>query len=257
MRLVLASGWREMVERNNFKKISDELKPRERMRRASSVRLVDDAALLAVMLKTGANGCDVMESSRRLLKAFGSLARLVRCDWRELGETIKQYNREHPGERVLGIGPTKQLELAAAFELVRRGFAVSPEDVRAKVVDSTAVAVEVFRRSLAIGDEQENFFVLPLDSGKHPLCEPICVTRGTLDMSPVHSREVFKNAIRWGAHAVIVAHNHTNGDPTPSREDAIVTKRLVEASAVIGISVLDHVILAADSHFSFRESGFM
>ena len=66
------------MERNNFKSLSDELKPREKMRRASSVRTVDDASLLAVMLKTGANGCDVVESSRRLLKAFGSLPRLVR-----------------------------------------------------------------------------------------------------------------------------------------------------------------------------------
>lgn len=245
------------MERNDFKSLSDELKPRERMRRASSVRAVDDVSLLAVMFKTGANGCDVMESSRRLLKVFGSLTRLVRCDWRELSETIKQYNKAHPDERVLGIGPAKQLELAAAFELVRRGFAVSPGDVRAKIVDSAEGAVEVFRRSLVMGDEQENFFVLPLDSGKHPLCEPICVTRGTLDMSPVHSREVFKDAIRWGAHAVIVAHNHPSGDPTPSREDTMVTKRLMEASAVVGIPIVDHIILGHGNYASLRELGLM
>ena len=245
------------MERNNFKSLSEELKPREKMRRASSVRTVDDAALLAVMLKTGTQGCDVVESSRRLLKAFGSLPRLVRCDWRELGETIRQYNKAHPNERVLGIGPTKQLELAAAFELVRRGFDVSPEDVRAKVVDSTEAAVEIFRRALAMGEEQENLFVLPLDAKRHPLCEPICATRGTLDKSPVHSREVFKDAIRWGAHAVIVAHNHPSGDPTPSREDAVVTKRLVGASAVIGIALLDHIVIGRGSHVSLRESGMM
>ena len=245
------------MEHNNFKSLSDELKPREKMRRASSVRAVDDAALLAVMLKTGTQGCDVVESSRRLLKAFGSLPRLVRCDWRELGETIRQYNKAHPNERVLGIGPTKQLELAAAFELVRRGFDVSPEDVRAKVVDSTEAAVEIFRRALALGEEQENLFVLPLDAKRHPLCEPICATRGTLDKSPVHSREVFKDAIRWGAHAVIVAHNHPSGDSTPSRDDVVVTKRLVEASAVIGIALLDHIVIGRGSHVSLRESGMM
>ncbi len=243
--------------RNNFKELSDELKPREKMRRASSVRTVDDASLLAVMLKTGTQGCDVVESSRRLLRAFGSLPRLVRCDWRELGETIRQYNKAHPNERVLGIGPTKQLELAAAFELVRRGFDVSPEDVRAKVVDSTEAAVEIFRRALVLGEEQENLFVLPLDAKRHPLCEPICATRGTLDMSPVHSREVFKDAIRWGAHAVIVAHNHPSGDSTPSRDDVVVTKRLVEASAVIGIALLDHIVIGSGSHISLRESGMM
>ena len=245
------------MERNNFKLLSNELKPREKMRRASSVRAVEDVSLLAVMLKTGTNGCDVMESSRRLLKAFGSLSRLVRCDWRELGETIKQYNKAHPNKRVLGIGHVKQMELAAAFELVRRGFDVSSEDVRAKVVDSTEAAVDVFRRSLAMGEEQENLFVLPLDAKNHPLCEPICATRGTLDMSPVHSREVFKDAIRWGAHAVIVAHNHPSGDPTPSREDTIVTKRLVEASAVIGIPLLDHIVLGNGNYVSLHEIGMI
>ena len=245
------------MERNDFKLLSDELKPREKMRRASSVRTVDDASLLAVMLKTGVQGCDVVELSRRLLKAFGSLPRLVRCDWRELGETIRQYNKAHPSERVLGIGPTKQLELAAAFELVRRGFEVSPEDVRVKTVDSTEAAVEIFRRSLAMGEEQENLFVLPLDAKRHPLCEPICATRGTLDMSPVHSREVFKDAIRWGAHAVIVAHNHPSGDPTPSREDIIVTKRLLEASLVVGIPLIDHIVIGNPGFASLRDLGLV
>ena len=245
------------MERNDFKSLSDELKPREKMRRASSVRTVDDASLLAVMLKTGVQGCDVVELSRRLLKAFGSLPRLVRCDWRELGETIRQYNKAHPSERVLGIGPTKQLELAAAFELVRRGFEVSPEDVRVKTVDSTEAAVEIFRRSLAMGEEQENLFVLPLDAKRHPLCEPICATRGTLDMSPVHSREVFKDAIRWGAHAVIVAHNHPSGDPTPSREDIIVTKRLLEASLVVGIPLIDHIVIGNPGFASLRDLGLV
>ena len=107
------------------------------------------------------------------------------------------------------------------------------------------------------GEEQENLFVLPLDAKRHPLCEPICATRGTLDKSPVHSREVFKDAIRWGAHAVIVAHNHPSGEPEPSRDDVVVTKRLVEASAVIGIALLDHIVIGSGSHVSLRESGMM
>lgn len=244
-----------MMEPNNFKALADDLKPRERMRRAASVRVVDDVSLLAVILKTGAHGCDVLELSRRLLKAFGSLPRLVRCDWRELREVVREYNKDHPKERVLGLGPTKQLLLAAAFELVRRGFEIKPEDVRAKVVDSTEVAAEIFRRALEMGDEQENFLVLPLDSKNHPISEPIRVTRGTLDMSPVHGREVFKDAIRWGAHAVMIAHNHPCGDPEPSREDVVVTKRLVEVANVIGIPLIDHIVLGRDSFVSIRERG--
>lgn len=240
---------------NNFKAMSDDLKPREKMRRAASVRDVETEALLAVMLKTGAAGCDVGELSRRLLKAAGSLSRLVKCDWRELESLIRIYNAAHPEERVVGIGPAKGLLLAAAFELVRRGYAVTDEDVRGLTVREAGDAAEIFRRALDLGEEQENFLVLPLDAKNHPLCEPICVTRGTLDMSPVHGREVFKDAIRWGAHAVMVAHNHPSGDSTPSGDDLAVTRRLVEASAVVGIPLLDHLILGRDDFVSLRESG--
>lgn len=243
------------MKTNDFKSLADELKPRERMRRAASVRTVDDVALLAVILKTGAPGCDVLELSRRLLKAFGSLPRLVRCDWRELGEVLRRHNKDPPDERVLGIGPAKQLILAAAFELVRRGFEIKPEDVRAKVVDTAEVAAEIFRRALEMGDEQENFLVLPLDAKNRPISEPIRVTRGTLDMSPVHGREVFKDAIRWGAHAVMVAHNHPSGDPEPSREDVMMTKRLAEVATVVGIPLLDHIVLGRDAFVSIRERG--
>lgn len=207
------------------------------------------------MLKTGAAGCDVVELARRLLQAFGSLSRLVHCDWRELGETIRKYNLEHPKCRVLGIGPTKQLELAAAFELVRRGFEIQPEDVRSRVVDSTEVAAEIFRSAIDATEEQENFLVLPLDAKSHPLCEPIRVTRGTLDMSPVHAREVFKDAIRWGAHAIMVAHNHPSGDPEPSRADVVLTRHLVDASTILGIPLLDHLVLGRNAVVSLRASG--
>ena len=243
------------MRRNNFKALPNELKPREVMSKASSPRNVDDVSLLAVMLKTGTHGCDVVELSRRLLKAFGSLSRLVRCDWRELAERIKDYNRLHPRERVLGIGKAKQLELAAAFELVRRGFEVKPGDVREKTVTTSESAHEIFRQSLEMGDEQENFYVLPLDAKNHPISEPVRVTRGTLDGSPVHCREVFKDAIRWGAHAIVVAHNHPCGDATPSREDIAVTRALLDAAIIVGIPLIDHLVLGRDAFISIRESG--
>ena len=167
---------------------------------------------------------------------------------------------EYVPEMEVGSGAYEseaQLEKRFIELLESQGYEYLKTLTRAKVVDSTEVAVEIFRRALAMGEEQENLFVLPLDAKRHPLCEPICVTRGTLDMSPVHSREVFKDAIRWGAHAVIVAHNHPSGDPTPSREDIVVTKRLVEASMVIGIPLLDHIIMGSGSHVSLRESGMM
>lgn len=243
------------MEKNDFKALPDELKPREQLRRAASPRDVSEESLLAILLKTGANGCDVVELARRLLKAFGSLHALVRADVRQLERTIKDYNRSHPEKRILGIGPVKALELTAAFELVRRGFEPKADDVRLRRVTTSEDAYDVFKRGLALGDEQENFYVLPLDAKSHPLCEAVRVTRGTLDRSPVHVREVFKDAIKWGAHAVMVAHNHPSGDPTPSAEDIVLTRCLVEASAVVGIPLVDHLVLGAGRFVSLRERG--
>ena len=243
------------MEKNDFKALPDELKPREQLRRAASPRDVSEESLLAILLKTGANGCDVVELARRLLKAFGSLHALVRADGRQLERTIKDYNRSHPEKRILGIGPVKALELTAAFELVRRGFEPKADDVRLRRVTTSEDAYDVFKRGLALGDEQENFYVLPLDAKSHPLCETVRVTRGTLDRSPVHVREVFKDAIKWGAHAVMVAHNHPSGDPTPSAEDIVLTRCLVEASAVVGIPLVDHLVLGNGRFASLRERG--
>ena len=240
---------------NDFRSRPRELMPREKMRRAASVRDVETEALLAVMLKTGAVGCDVETLSRRLLKAAGSLARLVKCDWRELEALVRSYNAAHPEAPVRGIGPAKILDLAAAFELVRRGYDVAGDDVRRCAVRTARDAEAVFRRALSRDDEQENFLVLPLDSKNHPLCEPLRVTRGTLDKSPVHGREVFRDAIRWGAYAVMVAHNHPSGDPTPSADDVVVTRRLVEVSKVVGIPLLDHLVLGRGRFVSIRSAG--
>lgn len=243
------------MERNDFRALPDELKPREQLRRAASPRDVSDEALLAVLLKTGANGCDVCELARRLLKAFGSLHALVRADSRQLERTIRDYNQAHPEKRILGIGPVKSLELTAAFELVRRGFEPRSDYVRLRKVSTSEDAYAVFKRAVSLGDEQENFYVLPLDSKRHPLCEAVRVTRGTLDSSPVHVREVFKDAIKWGAHAVMVAHNHPSGDPEPSVADVVMTRRLVEASTLVGIPLIDHLVVGMDRYVSLRETG--
>jgi DNA repair protein RadC len=114
---------------------------------------------------------------------------------------------------------------------------------------------------LSPGDRQESFSVLPLDAKLHPLTEPIVVFRGTMDATTVHPREVFQEAIRWGAYAIMVAHNHPSGDPTPSAQDVELTRKLVEVSRIMAIPLLDHIILGAvDSadgkgFISMRENG--
>ena len=228
---------------NDFKSLSGDLKPREQMERAASPRELAPEVLLAILLKTGAAGCDVLELSRRLLTAFGGLRELLACDWRALETRIAQYNAANPDRPVLGLGHVKCLELAAAFELGARSLRLSPEDLRRRTVRRASDAYDIFRGTLTPDETQENFLVLPLDTKFHPLCEPLRVARGTRDGQSVHVREVFREAIRWNARGVMVAHNHPTGDPTPSAEDLALTDRLREVAAVVGVDLLDHLVL--------------
>ena len=102
---------------NDFKSLSDKVKPREQLRDAVSPAELKDEALLAILLKTGVPGCNVIELSRRMLSAFDSIAEMVKSDWRTLEGRIKEYNAAHPEKSIRGLGPVKIMELAAAFAL--------------------------------------------------------------------------------------------------------------------------------------------
>ena len=104
--------------------------------------------------------------------------------------------------------------------------------------------------------KQEQFLVVLLDSRSRFLAE-VMVSKGTLNSSPVHPREVFNPAVRESAAAVMIAHNHPSGDPTPSKDDIRVTRRLMEAGKVIGIPLVDHIIIAGDEYISFVESNLL
>ena len=229
------------------------------MRRFASASDLRDEALLAILLRTGAPGCDVLELSRRLISAFGSLGEFVRADWRTLRARIREYNWAHPERRILGIGSVKQMELAAAFELVRRGYETKPDDVTKMHVGGGADACRVFRKVAAMDDDKENFWVLPLDGRNHPICEPIKLTRGTKDASVVDPSEVFRDAIRWGASGIVVAHNHPSGDTTPSEADLEFTRKLKAVAETAHVRFLDHIITgsSASSFFSLAERGLL
>ena len=228
---------------NRFCDLPPELRPRERMVAAGRTDMLSDRDLLMVMLKTGTFGCDVEETAKRLLCAFGSLGEFVRCSWLELEIRLHEWNKLHPDKRVLGVGRAKILELAAAFELAKRGFREGSGAVTTLTINSAEDAVTVFLRTLQIDEEKELFRVLLLDVRRHPLCEVLPVSSGSIDGTFVHPREVFKEAIRRGAHSVMVSHNHPGGSSEPSPEDLDLTRRLVEAGNIVGVPLLDHIIL--------------
>ena len=229
--------------KNAFTDLPPELRPRERMLHAACAEEMSDRDLLMVMLKTGTAGCDVEETAKRLLCAFGSTREFVRCPWQELEACVTDWNKRHPDRRVLGVGRAKLLEMAAAFELAKRGFRRSGADVQSRVVKDSVAAASIFRQTLAVDEERECFRVLLLDARRHPLCDPLPVSSGSIEGTFVHPREVFKDAIRRGAQSVVVAHNHPGGNPSPSDEDLSLTHRLVASGKMLGIPLLDHIVL--------------
>lgn len=232
------------ASRNRFREThAGEVMPREQFMRAEDPRGVADEALLAILLRTGTRGCDVLELARRLVEAFGSLKALVCSDWRGIMARVKEYNKGHPERRILGFGRVKCLGLAAAFELGRRRQRLSPGDLREKRIDGADAAHELFRSCLTVDDEQENAWVLALDADRRAVCEPFLVSRGTADATLMHPREVFKQALRCGAHSVWVAHNHPSGNPNPGPKDLARTRELAKVSALVGIPLRDHLVL--------------
>ena len=229
---------------NNFEDLPSELLPRDLMERAADPSAIPDEALLSIILKTGAAGCDVRELSRQLLDAFGSLNKLISSDWRDIEERIKKHNKDYPNRPILGIGRVKCLELAAAFEMGRRVNRMSPEEIRSTSVITPDDGFRLFKAVIRPGEEKESMFVLLLDVKNHPLSEPIRISIGSDDYAPACVRDIFKEAVRWGAKSIVLAHNHPSGDPTPSCGDIELTKRVIDAAKLFDINVVDHLVIA-------------
>ena len=240
------------IAKNNFDKRGGELIPRELMERAADPAIVPDEALVAVLLKTGAHGLNVIELSRRLIEAFGSMKSLVSADWRALEERIKGWNKTHPDRPIKGLGHVKCLELSAAFEMERRWSRLAPDELKMQTVTDPETAYRIFKTVLTPGDDKENLYALLLNNKNRPICEPLRISRGTADSAPAFARDVFKEALKWGTVAVMVAHNHPSGDPTPSKADFKFTERLIELAKIAEVRFLDHLVLGDGEFTSIR-----
>ena len=213
-------------------------RPRERLRE-SGAEALSDAELVALVLRSGrSHGETAVDLARRLLDALGGAQGMSRVTVAELA-----------CQRGLGIA--SGAALAAAFELGRR--AVQRRVDRGGVFRASAEVFEYFRPRLG-ALRQEVFCVLLLDA-KHRKLREARISEGSLTAAVVHPREVFAPAVRESAAAVILAHNHPSGDPSPSPEDVELTRRLRQAGEIVGIRVLDHVIVGAERHFSFVDAG--
>lgn len=215
-------------------------RPRERLRALGSTALTT-VELLAILLGTGTARRDALAVAADLLgSAGGSLRALTR---RPVGALAA----------VPGVGGAKAARVSAALELARRLGTEAPDVPRVVAAPS-----DVHRwcgpalRDLAV----EEFHLLTLDT-QNRITRELLITRGTLNSSLVHPREVFRAAIAEAAAGVIVVHNHPSGHPAPSTEDRAITRQLVSAGRVLDIPVYDHVIVGGDRYFSFAEAGLL
>ena len=214
--------------------VADVDMPREKLERLGPEALRDEE-LLAILLRTGYEGRNVLEISRGIIKRY-PVNKLVDMDLKEL-TTIK------------GIGRAKAAGLVAGFELAKRGLnqgigieptITSPADVLGLLTD--------------IKDLRKEYFVaLFLNARNQVICREN-VSVGSLNASLVHPREVFVPAVGSSAASVILAHNHPSGDVTPSREDIELTRRMVQAGEIMGIEVLDHLIVGSERFLSMKEA---
>lgn len=221
-----------------IKELPEQERPRERLAQLGA-RALTNAELLALIIGTGNRGESVIHLAERLLATFGDLRGLLNCSVAELQE-------------IPGIGPARASQLVAIVELSARVALARHQQV---VIRQPADVASMLMPRLQL-ETQEVFIAVMLDT-KNKVLAVEDVFRGSLNASIVHPREVFKKAISRSAAAIIVAHNHPSGDPTPSREDIEVTRRLAEAGKIIGIEVLDHVVFGDGKIVSMKEKGLV
>jgi DNA repair protein RadC len=217
--------------------LAEEDRPRERLLYVGE-KALSTAELLAITLRIGYQGTSALRLAEYLLSYFGGLPGLSRASISELA-TVK------------GIGPAKAAEIKAALEMGRRLMAATPTE-RPKV-SSPADAANLLMSEMMLL-EQEHLRVILLNTRNEVLGMPT-VYQGSLNTSVVRVAELFKEAIRANAAAVIVAHNHPSGDPAPSPEDISVTRQLVRAGSLLDITVLDHIVIGHRRYVSLKERG--
>jgi DNA repair protein RadC len=226
-----------------MRELPEKERPREKMLRLGAKGL-SDAELLAILLRTGTIAESALSIAQGLLKEYehpGGVALLAAAK----PEDLSQYK---------GIGSVKAITITAAIEFGRRLYA------RQASGDITSIrqpedAANWYLHQLRYV-QQEEFHVLLL-STKHQVLASCCVAIGTMDAALVDPRKVFQEALRHQAAALILAHNHPSGDPSPSKEDIALTLRLAEAGRLLELPVLDHVIIGDGRFVSLKEKGLL
>lgn len=238
-------GWIErQVCGTQIRQTPEEERPRERLLRLGAAQL-RTAELLAILIRTGRKGESALQAGERIANRFA--------------ETLDRLTTAGPAEMKAvssAISVPAYCQIMAGVELGRRVSQAIDRSLQRNVRISGAEDAMKYCRTrfarMAIDARQEEFHIVTLDTKHQPIATHQ-ITVGTLDASLVHPREVFRPAIRDAASAILLVHNHPSGDPTPSPEDRQVTRQLERAAETVGISVLDHIIVAGDRALSLKQ----
>jgi len=222
-----------------LKDLPQEARPREKLLSRGPAAL-SDAELLALLLRSGIRGKNVLQLAQELVDRFGGVAGLLHTPAEAL-KTVK------------GLGPAKRAELVAVLELSRRALA---QQLTQKPLFNTPQAVRDYLQLQLGGLQHEVFAVLFLDS-QHRLIALEEMFRGTLTQTSVYPREVVKQALTLNASSVVLAHNHPSGTAQPSRADEALTHTLKAALALVDVRVLDHFVVTASQAVSMAELGLV
>jgi len=229
----------KIAEKLTIKQLPLEVRPRERLlhQGASSLALTE---LLAIILRTGTAESTALQVADNLLSYFGSLEMLAQAEIKEIS-------------LVKGIGQTKAIQIKAALELGIRLLTFKAQEK--KTIKTAEDVFNLLLPSMRYLDK-EYFKALFLDT-KNKILQLKDISIGSLNSSIVHPRELFKAAIKVSSAAIILAHNHPSGDPSPSQEDIEISKRLCQGGQLLGIKILDHIILGDNSYVSLKEKGII
>lgn len=216
-----------------------EERPRERLARLGP-EVLRDAELMAILFRTGTRSFGAVALAENVLAHFGNLRGLSQASIEEI-------------QAIKGLGEAKSIEIKAALELGKR--LASFKKVDRQRVSAAKQVVDLLM--VRFKDYEAEHFKCVLLNSKNDILKIVDVSKGGLDSASAVPRDVYRQAVREGATAVIVCHNHPSGDPTPSRDDLFLTKRLSEAGTLLGVSFIDHIVFGDGSYVSLKEKGLL
>ena len=230
-----------MNQSNTIREMPRDERPYEKCSRLGAEHL-SDVELLAVLLRTGTRGENALELAGRILYHAGGIGILG----------IHQFNAERL-KQIKGIGNVKAIQISCISELAKRLAKASYQDTVC-FTDPKTIAQYYMEDLRHANQEQMKLLLL---NTKSRLIGETDISKGTVNSAVISPRELFVEALQKNAVSIVLLHNHPSGDPTPSKEDVLITRRIQEAGRLIGVELLDHIVIGDNCYVSLREKGLV